>query len=295
MTTRGLLIIGVAATLLAGCGSKTPSGQVVATVGKHEITMRQLEAEMAGVRVTDPKQERPLEIAALRNIVGRTILADAARARKLDKSPDFVLSKERAEDVMLAQALERQVASSTPATSADDAQKFIDQNPDMFAQRKIFTLDQIRMGRITDANLVKQLESLHSLDQIQQLLTANGVTFQRGSAELDADSIDPRVTAGILKLPPGEPFILPAQNVVTINVVKDTKVVPFIGPAATAFAQKFVTTQREQQAVKREMAAQFAQGLKKVKFAKDFQAAAAPAPGGAANAQTPRPGKAAPK
>ncbi|HWE99211.1 MAG TPA: hypothetical protein VG248_05390 [Caulobacteraceae bacterium] len=296
MKIRGLFLSAVAtAALLAGCGSKTPSGQVVATVGKHEITMRQLRAEMSGVKITDPKQEKTVEIAALRNIVGRTILADAARARKIDKTPDFVLAHDRAGDAMLAEALQRQVAGAVPTTSIEDAQKFIDANPDMFAQHKIFDLDQLRMPRITNLDLAHQLQSLKTLEEIQATLTADKIAYQRGTSELDSDSLDPKLTAAILKLPPGEPFVLPTQNIVTINVLKETKVVPFVGPPAVRFAQTFVTRQRTQQAVQRELQMQFAQGLKQVKFSKEFAAAAVQKPTGGAATPAPQPGKIAPK
>src|SRR5579872_745715 len=79
--------------LLSGCnfGSssspKTPTGQVVATVGSREITRRELQVELAGSTATTPAAQKAEQQLALRRIIQRVILANAAKAQGLDKDP----------------------------------------------------------------------------------------------------------------------------------------------------------------------------------------------------------------
>jgi EpsD family peptidyl-prolyl cis-trans isomerase len=285
----------VLAGVLAGCnnGPKAPGGQVVATVGEHEITMRDLRAEMNGFSSPDAKVTQAAEYQALRAIIGRDIVADEARKEKLDKSPDFALAKQRATDGLLAQALEQQVVAKVPAATRDDAQRYIDAHPELFAQRKVFSLDQLKMPRPTDPALVKALGPLKTFDQLQTTLTSFKIPYERGAANLDSLSVDPRIVGQLVKLPPGELFVLPQGQLVTVNQIKDAKIVPFTGEPAIQFAQKYVTRERTQQAVQGRLQGLFAAQKDKIKFSKEF-AGAAPAITGPGAARAAGPAPAAP-
>jgi EpsD family peptidyl-prolyl cis-trans isomerase len=258
--------------LLAGCdgGQKAPTGQVVATVGKQEITMRDLRAEMGAFNAPDPKALKAAEKSALNNIIGRDILADEARKEQIDRTPDFAIAKQRAIDGLLAQALDQKVASQVPPATKDDAQQFVTSHPDIFAQRKIFVLDQVQMARPSDPALAKTLGSLKTLDEIQAVLTERKIPFKRVEATLDAVGADPRLVESLLKLHPDDLFILPTGQAFTVNVIKETRIVPFTGDQATAFAQQFVTRERTQEAVQRRNRELFAARKNDVKFSKDF-------------------------
>ena len=45
---RGLFLAAAACALLAGCGNKTPTGQVVATIKGKEVTSAELNSELNG-------------------------------------------------------------------------------------------------------------------------------------------------------------------------------------------------------------------------------------------------------
>src|SRR5271165_576732 len=165
MTTyRGALVAVAASVALAGChfpglggGHKAPTGQVVANVDGREVTLRELNAEMGTATYPDPKARKAAEQVALRNIVARIILADAARAQGLDKTPDFALQKQRAIDTVLAQALQQKLISTVPQPTKEEAQSYISAHPDIFLERKVFVVDQIRMPRVP-LQVLKALE-----------------------------------------------------------------------------------------------------------------------------------------
>jgi EpsD family peptidyl-prolyl cis-trans isomerase len=291
----GIALAAAACGALAGCnkGAKTPTGQVVATLGNQEITMRDVRAELGNFNAPNPKALKAAEDSALRNIIGRDVVAAEARKEGLDKTPDFALAKDRAIDNLLVQALQQKISAQVPPATKEEAQQFIAAHPDMFAQRKIWVLDQLQMPRPSNPALVQQLEPLKTFDAIQALLTQNKIPFKRDTAALDALGADPRLVDAILKMPPGELFVLPSGQILTVNQIKDTKIAPVPDDKAIAVAQQLITRQRTEQAVRRRFQELFTTNAKSVKFSKEF-ASAAPTAAPATPAPAPAGGAAAP-
>ncbi len=234
--------------------AKAPTGQVVATVDGKEITRLELEAELSGVNTPDAKARKAVEQQALQMIVTRTILADEARKQQLDKTPDFALQRRRLEDNLLAQTLEAKVASTVPAPSDEEAQRFVTDHPDIFAQRKVFVVDTIRMARPTDPNMIKGLEPLKTLPDVETYLTANHIEHGRTSGNIDAVGMDPKMVDQIVKLPPNEVFMYPGPNgVLMVNQIRETHIVPFEGDPATKYALAVLKKQRIQEVVSRQL------------------------------------------
>jgi EpsD family peptidyl-prolyl cis-trans isomerase len=232
---------------------------------------------MNGDQISDPKVLKQAEQATLRNIVGRTVLAKAAIDQGIDKTPDFAIAKKRLIDGLLVQTLQNKIAAQSPPVTRDEADRFVVSHPDLFSQRKIFAIDYIRMPKPSDPAVIKALEPLKTLDQVDAQLTAEKIPHQRATGNLDSVGADPKMVDAILKLPAGELFVLPVGNALMVNQIKDTKVVPFEGPQASDYAQKLLTKQRVQEAVNREFNAIITKAAPTVRFNKDF-APPSPAP-----------------
>src|SRR3954471_12848854 len=87
---RGWLLAAIgAAALVAGCHSK-PTGQVVATVDGDEITLTELNAELATMQVPANADKKQVQNAALERIIERKLLAGAARQDGIDQNPEFI-------------------------------------------------------------------------------------------------------------------------------------------------------------------------------------------------------------
>jgi len=224
---------------------------VVATVGGKEITQLELQAELAGVNTPDAKTRKLAEQQAVQMIVTRTILAEAARKQQLDKTPDFALQQQRTIDGLLVQTLQNKLANAVPAPSDDEAQRYITDHPDIFAQRKIFVVDTIRMARPTDPKVIQGLQPLKTLPDVEAYLTANHIEHGRTSGNIDAVGVNPDMIAQIVKLPPNEVFLYQANGAVLVNQIRETHIVPFEGDQATKYALALIKRQRTQEAVQR--------------------------------------------
>jgi EpsD family peptidyl-prolyl cis-trans isomerase len=287
---RAIAIVAITCVGLGACrfphpGHKAPTGQVVATVDGQEVTFLELQAEMAGVTTADPKIRKAAEQQAVQNIIARKLLANAARAQKLDKTPDFALQEQRGTEGLLAQTLEKKLISQVPDTSPEEAQRFITDHPDMFAQRKIFTVDVVRIARPSDLNILNGLRPLKTLSDVEAYLTTNNIPHGRTTGTIDAASADPRLVDQILKVQPNDIFVYAADNGFMADQVRETKVVPFLGDEATKYALALIKRQRTQASVERGLRQIVATGMKTVQYNPAYKPSAAPAaqrPSGAA-------------
>ncbi len=259
-------------------GPKAPTGQVVATVDGKEVTFLELQTEMAGFNTPDPKVRKAAEQRALQNIIVRKLLANAARDQKLEKTPEFAIQERRATESLLAQELQKKMVSQIPDPSPDEAQRYIADHPDIFAQRKIFAVDAIRMARPSDLNVLKGLQPLKTLADVDAYLTANKIPHGRASGTIDAVGADPRLIAQIVKLPADEVFLYPADNGYMVDQIRDTKVVPFQGDQANKYALALIKRQRTQEAVERQLRQTVAAGMRNVQYNPAYKPAPAPAP-----------------
>lgn len=263
---------------LAGCHKGTgsaPTGQVVASVNGQEVTQREVQAELNGYSSPDENATRRAQQGAVQAILNRKILSKAAKDAGIEKSADYQLMRARTDELALAQAYEQQIASKLPRPTQDEIRQYIAQHPNTFAQRKIYVVDRIEIPASTPSKVLDGLKPLHSMEDIEQLLLSNGVDYVRAPGSIDARATSPAIIDQIAKLPPNEPFVIPAGAVLSINQVKDARTVPFSGPAAEDFAQRAIMGQRASKAIADKLAE-----LRKSAGDVKYQSGYAPPPAG---------------
>jgi EpsD family peptidyl-prolyl cis-trans isomerase len=243
-----------AALALSGCdqvkklaGGGKPSGQVVATVDGEEITSLQLRAELGNFGSRDPNVMKAAQQQALQRIILRKLLAEEARKMKLDKGTDYTLQVERGQETLLAQLYQRKLAAQTSQPNRTDAQAYVNAHPEMFANRRVFFVDQV----IAAPSKIppEQLRPLKTLDEVKALLATNGVQYQENAVVLDTLTGNPQLVKAVLGLPPGEVFVIPQGQSLLFNQVTATRSTPFIGDMAEAFAMNTMRGQKAQEYV----------------------------------------------
>ncbi|MFW2830598.1 EpsD family peptidyl-prolyl cis-trans isomerase [Sphingomonas sp. ID0503] len=225
-------LIGASALALAACGPKAPEGQVVATVDGEEVTLPEVNAEAQAANVPADADKKQIMPALVKQVVDRKLLVEVAKEKGIDKSPEFLVQKRRMEELLMAELLAKQLVGGLAVPTKADIDKFMGENPSIFAQRTGYALEQIRFARPTDASLVKQLEPANTLDEVAAILTKNNVKFERGPAQLDAGTLPPEVAKRIRELPAGMPFVVPTGQIITVSVVKASQ--PIAVPQAAA-------------------------------------------------------------
>lgn len=299
MKLRGALVLGVAALALASCGKggKEPSGQVVATIGKEEVTAIDLRNEMGNFKAPNAEVRKAAERAALDTIINRKLLAAAAKEQEIDKTPEYAQQKAKMEELVLVRTWQDKLVKSVPPPSRDEVNNFVSAHPDLYAQRKVFGVDQIVFARPQNTAMLGELRPFKTFAEITQWLQSKGIAYRSNTEQLDAFVVPPELVEQVTKMPPGELFVLPAGNLISVNQIRETRVQPVSADAATRHATQYLTTKRTREAVQRQMASTIAAGRKEVKFAKAYEPAPVPAksPPKPASAQPPAPAAAQPK
>jgi peptidyl-prolyl cis-trans isomerase C len=196
----------------SNCQAATPQGQVVAAVNGEEILLQDVDAQLADMNLPATADRKAARIALIQQIVNRKIMAQEARKLGFDRDPGFIAQRRRAEEELLLSTFARRKLEDVPAPDGTAITQFMTENPHMFAQRKTYRIDQIQFDMPADPATLKSLQSTHSLDEVARALTGMGLKFQRGSGTMDSARIPARQLEQILRLPKGEPFILPGSQ-----------------------------------------------------------------------------------
>jgi len=267
---RGLLLLGVAATLLVACGDKggadadKPTGQVVARLNGEDITALEVNAELQGTQIPPNMPRREAEKQALANIVERRMLMQVAMVRELDKKPQFQLMQRRTDEQLHVQALASDIAAKVPQPSRQEVDKFVDDNPFLFRERKFFVLDQIQFLRPENIATLG-FQNAKTMGAVEAILSGANIEFRRQPASLDSLGANPdfiREVTKVLEKNPNELFMFANQPqgapapVMVVNEVKETRVIPFTGEKARTYASNFIRNQKVQKALAAERDAQ---------------------------------------
>ena len=98
--------------------------------------------------------------------------------------------------------------------------------PAASADAELWQLDQLRIARSSPESVLKAIEGDHSIEAVMKTLTRLGVTFTREHPQLVPDRLPPELRDTILKLPDGEPFVLPEPDFFSISVIVARKLPP---------------------------------------------------------------------
>jgi peptidyl-prolyl cis-trans isomerase C len=283
-------LAAVACVGLTACGDGgQPKGQVVANVGKAEVTVQDLQGEMAGFHAPNATVRKQAEQQALNSIIQRKLLAQEAEKLKIDRTPEFARQKERVDEALVVRTWQDQLVHAVPTPSLDEAQQFVTQNPDLYSARKRFSVQGVRFNAPNDPTLAAALKPLNTLDEVRALLTERKIAFANTAGEVDAFATDPRLVDQLLKLKPGAVFVMPQGGAVLVGSITGVRIDPVANDLALKHATAYLRQRRVQESVNRRFGSVVQAGLKTVKYAKGYEPQK-PAPANAA-APAPAPGK----
>jgi EpsD family peptidyl-prolyl cis-trans isomerase len=287
---------GAAILTLSACGNsgKPPEGQVVATVDGKDVTIHELNAEIAQIPNQGGDAPRKLvESVALARVIERKMLVAEAQKRKLDQNPQFLLAKQRTDETLLVQALQGDIQQKVATTPRENAQKFVAENPQVFGDRKIFTLDQIQFLRPANIDQLP-LKDAKTMGDVEKILVDANIEYRRAPQQLDSLTVNPALTTEIIRLSSvanPEPFMFADQPagapapIIYINSVTNSKTQPFTGERAIAYAQNILQRQEIQKRLGSELKAWQEAYKSKIVYGKGYGPPVFP--------KEPAPGKAA--
>jgi EpsD family peptidyl-prolyl cis-trans isomerase len=240
--------------MLVGCGQPDDkaASQVVARVNSEEITVHEINYLLA--RIPNVTQENAMH--AKRLILGELVDQELARQEaikdKLDRTPDVLQALEFAKAKVLARSYLRTIAAAQPRPTDAEVKRYYSEHPELFAQRRIFNLDEIVFS--ADEGLAGQLRTetakARSLHDIAIWLRGRGIKFTENRAVRVAEQVPLEVLSTLQAMRDGEIKIVQAKEgrYHLVQVVQ-TKRVPVDEASATPRIREFLFNRRASAAV----------------------------------------------
>lgn len=265
--------------ILAGLSAcnREATGQVAAVVNDEEITLQEVNAEIAALQIPESADKKAVQQQAIQRIIERRLLAQAAVADGIDSSQDYLIRERQLRDSLLVQLLGERVERTTKPPEAAELDRYIADNPGLFKDRKIFGVDRIQFPAPADLKTLSPLEADHSMAAVASRLAAMGIEFRRDEGQIDSAAIGPDRLKQLMALPPGEPFVIPENGVVTIGVITGEKTAPLTGEEARTLALRSLRSQEVNNSVRQRL--EQARGKAEIEYQIGFAPAAAASKG----------------
>ncbi len=234
----GTALLGV--LLGASACQREATGQVVAVVNGDEITLQELNGKIGEANLPAGADRKKVQQAALDRLVELRLISQAAKEEKIDESPDFLRRRQELEQALLGQMLTQKIDKTIPVPTEAQISKYMADHPMVFAQRTLYDVDRLQFPVPADITILKVLEPLHTLDAVAEKLASINIKTVRDTAQIDSARVPKGLIEQINNMPAGEPFVLPANGAVSVNVVTGTRQVPIAGEQAHSIAVQAV-------------------------------------------------------
>jgi EpsD family peptidyl-prolyl cis-trans isomerase len=242
----------VAATLLSACGGKTRDahpGQALASVNGAEITVLQLNEEMARAGVAANRQDAAGK-QLLQALIDRQLLQEAAVKDNRDRDPRVMQAVERARALIVAQAYLQKHAGHGDKPSRAEVEAYYKEHPELFSARKQFGLNEIVVAASDlNAGLLDAAASPRSLDDVAAWLDAHRIRYDRSQVTRSTADVPPALAAKLLGSPAGQPFLMKDGTRALFVAVAETREAPVpLAAASDQIAQFLVGRKNKERA-----------------------------------------------
>nr|WP_298166940.1 EpsD family peptidyl-prolyl cis-trans isomerase [uncultured Pseudomonas sp.] len=184
----------MALVLLAACTDESAGGgasQVAAKVDGAEITLHQVNYVLSKAGSVPPEAIDMARKQVLDRLIEQELFAAKAVEEKLDRSPQTLLAIEQSRREILAAAYMDQVLASGKKLNKRDVSTYYYQNPELFAERKVYNLEEISfpIGVVSVDELKALVAQGSSLEQLQAYLEQKNVDFKRNAGVSPAEKL----------------------------------------------------------------------------------------------------------
>lgn len=173
---------------LSGCGGEENSGnskntQVVAKVNNDEITIHQLNQLLSRVRAPKDSSKEDIEKRVLDRLIEQTLVLQAAKKIELNRKPDIVSAMEEAKNKVLIDHYIQRTLKAVTLPSDEQIQKFYEDFPELFADRKIYVFTKLAISADTEhtEQMIKWVKAGNSIDEITSRLDQQQTTYKKMS------------------------------------------------------------------------------------------------------------------
>ena len=209
-----------------------------------------------------------------------------AKEHKLDRDPRVLQMLEFSRREILARAYGDQVAGAAPRPTDAQISAFYNENPALFAKRRVFSLQEINITAPAERieEIQERLKNRSSLQQLMDWLKEKGIQFAVSAGTKAAEQLPAEVLKNIAQMNPGQAFATRTPTGVVLVSIGGVRDEPIDRVRAKPFIENYLFGQARSEKVKEEI--KRLREAASIEYIGDFAPPAAPA---AADAQTVAP------
>lgn len=208
----GLLI----SLLLVGCDqtSGMSEGDLAAKVNSKGVSIAQLEYELFLAKRGNPninvESARP---AAIEQLINQELLAQKSEEAGYNQNPAVKIAIKRAEKRLLAQAYLEKIYGTMPAPTEDDIKNYFEKNPALFAQRRIYKLQQYAFGPEVEMDkLEARVKKAKSAQSFYEGLSKDKVVANARALSAPAEKLPMPLLIALQDIPEGKGAVRQGNN-----------------------------------------------------------------------------------
>jgi len=168
-------------------------------------------ARVNGVEISARQLPNP---QALEKIIDRELLVQKALEAGLDKDPAVAETIDNARRQVLAQAYVERVASGNAKPTRDEVRAFYDENPALFAERRIYRIRELTLtGQAAEPAELGEGD----LEQIVAALRSRGARFSLTTQTQPAEELPLAYLPKLARMKPGEVAVFGRTAIQLIN------------------------------------------------------------------------------
>jgi len=247
----------LACLALGGCRADKPAqakpGQALASVNGEEITVLQLNEEMQRAGVPAAQQQLASK-QLLQALIDRTLLEAAAGKENLDRDPKVMGAIERARSLIIAQAYMQKRVGDGGRPSQAEIEDYFNKNPQFFASRKQFTMNQLIMPATTlTPELRADADRARTLEEVAVMLDARKIGYGRAQVTRSTADLNPQLASTLLSMPKGQIFFIKEGDRALLVSVADVAEAPVTLAIAAPQIAQFLANRKNRELAQAEI------------------------------------------
>lgn len=245
------------AVLLAGCGDKPAAPvatQTAAKVNKEEITVHQVNFLVSQQRGLRPDQAESASKQALERLVDQHLVVQRAEELKLERDPRVLQMLDLARREVLERAYLERVTEAAPRPSSEEMKQYFESKPNLFAQRKVYALQEIALQAAPDRleAVGKKLQESRSSDQFLEWLRREGIQFAVNQAVRPSEQLPMAALDQLARMKDGEAYMEPTATGASVTIVTASRPDPVELKVAEPLIEQYLLNERKRKLIEDE-------------------------------------------
>lgn len=246
----GLLAVALAAALaLAACGDKKDkaASQTAAKVNKEEVTVHQINFVLQQQRGLKPEQADAASKQILERLIDQELAVQKADEMKLDRDPRVVQQLEAVKREVLARAYAEKVGEAAAKPTPEDIKKYYDENPALFSQRRVYSLQEIQIEAAADQvpALRAKLGEVRNITEFVEHLKTTGLRFAGNQAVRTAEQLPLASLKTFAVMKDGQALLNPTPNGAVVIMLASSRAQPVSQEQARPAIEQFLLNDRK--------------------------------------------------